>query len=112
MQTVSRILVSIVAFLGITLLSTAAMAGSTASAGAIQPALLTQDTVGQTQPVSLDTADLRHLTLAQAVSIIGGAVVGGALADNFIEGRIFTIIGILVGASLGNEWYERGMWPF
>ena len=81
------------------------------SVGGVQSAVMTDSTVGQARPVSLES-DLRHLTLVQAVAIVGGAMAGGAVVDRLLDGTIFTVVGIILGATLGNEWYERGMWPF
>lgn len=90
-----------------------ASAAGTASNEGFYSATMTQGTAGHLQPVAaLTTHDIKNMTLAQVASIIGGAIVGGSIVDRFVDGTAFTILGVVAGAALGNEWYERGMWPF
>ncbi|CAK0763608.1 conserved membrane hypothetical protein [Gammaproteobacteria bacterium] len=64
------------------------------------------------QKVALTSNDIKHMTLGQAAAIVGGAIVGGSVTDMVLDGTVFTILGVVAGAVLGNEWYDRGMWPF
>lgn len=64
------------------------------------------------QKTALTSNDIKHMTLGQAAAIIGGAIVGGSVTDMVLDGTVFTIMGVVAGAVLGNEWYDRGMWPF
>jgi len=113
MSTMLKVFMSaLVLMLGAVSLPATAAVGST-STGGFYTAVMDKGTVGgQFQSVSLNRSDIEHLSLAQAASIIGGAIVGGSIIDVVLDGTVFTIIGVIVGATLGNEWYERGMWPF
>jgi hypothetical protein len=59
-----------------------------------------------------NTSNIQHLTLGQAAAMIGGAIIGGTVGNLLLSGTLFTIIGGVIGATLGSEWYDRGMWPF
>jgi hypothetical protein len=39
-------------------------------------------------------------------------VIVGTAADMAFSGGVFTVLGVVAGAALGNEWYDRGLWPF
>jgi hypothetical protein len=76
-------------------------------------AVMTQGTTGHlVKAANFNSNDLKHMTLPQLASIVGGAIVGGSLTDMVVDGTVFTILGVVAGAVLGNEWYDRGMWPF
>ncbi len=110
MYTTLRILVSIVVLL---LGMTTALA-EPASAGGLYPTVMnqSQSTAGQLQNVSLDS-DIRHLTLGQTAAIVVGAFAGSTLLTTVLEGgTLVSIAGGIFGVALGNEWYQRGMWPF
>jgi len=66
----------------------------------------------QPTAASLTTQDIKQMTMGQAAAILGGAIVGGSIIDRVLDGTVFTLMGVVAGAVLGNEWYERGMWPF
>jgi hypothetical protein len=79
----------------------------------LQSAVMNKGTTGQlVQTANFNSNDIKHMTLGQAASIVGGAIVGGSLTDMVLDGTVFTILGVVAGAVLGNEWYDRGMWPF
>jgi len=61
-------------------------------------------------PTDLQSA--QNMPKAQAAAILGGAAIVGAVADTFLEGGLFTVAGILIGAVGGNAWYEQHYWPF
>jgi hypothetical protein len=108
MRTVLRTVFAIL----ILMMGAATLPATAASAPAAQPAVLTTDTSSaRFTPVAFNT-DIRHISLAEAAAIIGGAVVVGTAADMAFSGGVFTALGAVAGAVLGSEWYERGMWPF
>lgn len=81
--------------------------------GGFQTAVMSHETMGKFQPAAaLSSSDIKHMSLGQAAAIIGGAIVGGSLIDMVADGTVFTILGVVAGAALGNEWFDRGMWPF
>jgi len=106
MHTVLRIIVSfLVLMVGANALPAAASDG-------LQPAVVTQRTAaGYTAPVAFNTG-IRNITLGEVAAILGGATVVGTAADMTFSGGVFTILGVVAGAALGSEWYERRMWPF
>ncbi|CAK0754551.1 conserved exported hypothetical protein [Gammaproteobacteria bacterium] len=113
MRTMLKVLMSaLVLTLGMVSLSATAATGSVSAEGFYKATTSQEAVGGQFQSVALNRSDIEHLSLAQAASIIGGAIVGGSVVDVVLDGTVFTIIGVIVGATLGNEWYERGMWPF
>jgi hypothetical protein len=65
----------------------------------------------QLTPVAFNTS-IRTITLGEVAAIIGGATVVGTAADMVFNGGVFTVLGVVAGAALGSEWYERRMWPF
>jgi hypothetical protein len=79
--------------------------------GGLMPAVVLANTDnGVVTPVAFDPG---HMTSAQLAAIIVGAGVVGTAADMVFEGgAITTALGVVVGAFLGNEWYEKGYWPF
>jgi outer membrane lipoprotein SlyB len=97
-------------------LGAAMLPATAASSDGFQAAVMSNATSASTVHVAslgnLSSHDIKHMTLGQAASIIGGAIVGGSLVDMVLDGTVFTILGVVGGAVLGNEWYDRGMWPF
>jgi hypothetical protein len=116
MRAVLRVLMAVLILMA-ALPAVAASGGSKPSEG-FQPAVLSSATAGgQFQPVvALDTGEIKgeikRMTLGQAAAIIGGAIVGGTVADFLLNGTLYTLIGVVVGAALGSEWYDQGMWPW
>ncbi|CAK0766997.1 conserved exported hypothetical protein [Gammaproteobacteria bacterium] len=111
MRTILQVLISAV----VLMLSVASLpaTAATTSTGSFQTAVMNTDAVdGHLQTVALRSTDIEHLSLGQAAAIVGGAIAGGSVVDILLDGTVFTIIGVIIGATLGNEWYERGMWPF
>jgi outer membrane lipoprotein SlyB len=95
------------------MVSLPASAAGTVSDADFYSATMNQGTIGHLQPVAaINTHDIKNMTLAQAAAIIGGAIVGGTIVDRIVDGTAFTVLGVVAGAVFGNEWYDRGMWPF
>jgi hypothetical protein len=108
MRTILQVLMSALMLV----LSVASLpASAAASTTGFYPAMMSSDTAGHLQTVAFSN-DIKHMTLGQAAAVVGGAIVGGSAIDMLLDGTIFTIIGVVAGAALGNEWYDRGMWPF
>ena len=59
-----------------------------------------------------DVESAKNMPAAQAAAIVGGGLIGAAVADSFLGGGLFTVVGVLVGAVAGNSWYDRHYWPF
>ena len=55
---------------------------------------------------------VQSLPPQQLGAIVGGGVVAGVLADALLDGGIITVVGVILGATVGNYWYERHYWPF
>ena len=110
MRTTSARLTTVLALL-LGLVSLPANAATPTIEG-FQSAVMNKGTVGSQYQEAAFNTDMQHLSLAQAAAILSGAVVGGTVADVLLDGTVFTLIGIVIGATLGSEWYERGMWPF
>lgn len=66
---------------------------------------------GQTMQVAFPT-DVQNFKVPQWVSIGAWALIGGTLADTFLEGQYVTTAGVVVGALFGNWWYAERNWPF
>jgi len=80
--------------------------------GSLQPAVMTTDLNGNLlMPVAFKSG-LRHMSMEELVAIVAGAAAVGTAADMVFDGGAVTILGVVVGAALGSEWYEKGMWPF
>ena len=56
--------------------------------------------------------DVEHMPPAQLAAIGIGAAALGYAAETLLEGGVFTVVGVVIGAALGNQWFERGYWPF
>ena len=59
-----------------------------------------------------DLTSAQNMPVAQAGAIIGGGLAGFVLADMLLDGGMFTVVGVLAGAVLGNSWYSQHYWPF
>jgi hypothetical protein len=64
-----------------------------------------------TTPTAFRTG-LHNITLGEVVAILGGAALLGTASDMALNGGVFTVLGVVAGAALGSEWYERRIWPF
>jgi hypothetical protein len=92
------------------------MLGATAlpvsAAEGVQPEVVSSGVAdGQAVPAAFNTG-IRNITLGEVAAIIGGAAIVGTAADMGLSGGVFTILGVVAGAALGSEWYERRLWPF
>jgi hypothetical protein len=106
MRTILRVVVSIL------MLMVGAAALPAAAAEGLQPAVVTPSTAaGYAEPAAFNTG-IRNITLGEVAAILGGAAIVGTAADMTFSGGVFTILGVVAGAALGSEWYERRMWPF
>jgi len=112
MRSALRVVTSIlVLMMGAIALPAAASEGPMAAEG-LQPAVMATDISGDPlMPVAFKSG-LRHMSMEELVAIVAGAAVVGTAADWVFEGGAVTILGVVVGAALGSEWYEKGMWPF
>ena len=63
-------------------------------------------------PLNNVVSDIQGMPAPQLGAIIGGGVIGGALADLVLDGGIITVVGVIVGAAVGNQWYVQRYWPF
>jgi len=73
--------------------------------------LAVADTDVELLPVSF-FSEIQQMPAPRLAAIVGGGFLGGIVVDSVLGGGLFTVLGVLVGAGLGNEWYERGAWPF
>ncbi|CAK0772515.1 exported hypothetical protein [uncultured Gammaproteobacteria bacterium] len=80
--------------------------------------LMPQTALAQNQPIGGQTlqvafpTDVQNFRPPQWLSIGAWALIGGALADSFLEGQYVTAAGVVVGAMFGNWWYAERNWPF
>ncbi|CAK0773319.1 conserved exported hypothetical protein [Gammaproteobacteria bacterium] len=106
MRAIHSLMAAVALFLGAVSLPAAA-----APVEGFQNTVLSKGMLDKYQNAAFNT-DIQHLSIGQAAAILGGAVLGGTVTNMALDGTVFTLIGVLVGATLGSEWYERGMWPF
>jgi hypothetical protein len=112
MRTALRVIASIfMLMMGVVALPAAASEGSFAAEG-LQPAVVLPGADGGAVMPAAFKSGLRHMSMEELVAIVAGAAVIGTAADWAFQGGALTILGVVVGAALGSEWYERGMWPF
>jgi hypothetical protein len=57
-------------------------------------------------------SDIQNMPSAQIGAIVGGGLIFGVLADTFLDGGIITVLGVVLGAAVGDQWYEHHYWPF
>ncbi len=57
-------------------------------------------------------SDIQNMPTQQIGAIVGGGVIVGVLADTLLDGGIITVVGVVLGAAIGNYWYEHHHWPF
>jgi peptidoglycan/xylan/chitin deacetylase (PgdA/CDA1 family) len=57
-------------------------------------------------------SDIQNMPSAQIGAIVGGGLILGVVADTFLDGGIITVVGVVLGAAIGNHWYEHHYWPF
>lgn len=55
---------------------------------------------------------IMDMPLSQLIGIVGGGALGGALADSFLGGGVISLAGVVIGAMVGNTWYEKRYWPY
>jgi hypothetical protein len=106
-----RMIVSLLVLMAGIIALPASAAVSPTGEGSLLPAVVLADTDNNAiKPVAFDPG---HVTAAQLAAIVVGAAVLGTAADMLLEGGgITTVLGVVVGAVVGNEWYEKGYWPF
>lgn len=98
-------------FVSIFMLMIGAVSLPVAASEGFQPAVLIEGVPGEMTPVAFNTG-IRNITLGEVAAIVGGAAIVGTAADVTLSGGIFTVLGVVAGAALGSEWYERRLWPF
>ena len=57
-------------------------------------------------------SDIKNMPSEQVGAIVGGGVIVGVLADTLLDGGIITVVGVVLGAAIGNYWYQHRYWPF
>lgn len=112
MRTVFRVATALLVWMmGAISLPAAASEGAAVMEG-MQPAVMvTEARPDYTVPVAFKSG-LGHMTVEEMVAIAIGAGIVGSAADMYLGGGALTVLGAIVGAALGSEWYERHMWPF
>jgi hypothetical protein len=112
MQTVSR-MVALISLLvmGAIALPAAASQNAPIAPGLQSAVMMSEMEGGYTTPVAFKSG-LRHMSLEEMGAVIVGAAVVGTAADLVFDGGLFGIVGVVVGAALGSEWYEKDLWPF
>ncbi len=55
---------------------------------------------------------LRGLTSEHLLAIGVGALIGASIVETFLDGGLFTFVGMVMGGVVGDWWYGEQLWPF
>jgi hypothetical protein len=105
-----RAAVTALVLMGAVALPAAASEGP--AAATVQPAVLSSAMDRDMLMPTAFKSGFRHMSLEEVVAILAGAAAVGTAADWVFGGGTVTILGVVAGAALGSEWYERRIWPF